>query len=166
LERVNEVVAQNPGNIPAWQLGGRIALSRPDYLEFARDWTSEAVKMAGQDTVVAAQRAETLMLSNDTAGAAGLWQQVWNADAKPQALAGLILCQMIESEISVAPADEAQELATSRAFIQWYQKLLAYRAGETMTGVNAQISKLGNALPTAAKILEAAMAEADAAAVA
>jgi len=59
-----------------------------------------------------------------------------------------------------------QELATSRAFIQWYQKLLAYRAGETMTGVNAQISKLGNALPTAAKILEAAMAEADAAAVA
>jgi len=67
---------------------------------------------------------------------------------------------------SRAPADEAQELATSRAFIQWYQKLLAYRAGETMTGVNAQISKLGNALPTAAKILEAAMAEADAEAVA
>jgi len=166
LEHLNEIVASNPGNLVAWQLGGKIALSRPEYLEFACDWTAEAVKQAGQDTLVAAQRAETLMLSNDTAGAVELWQQVWNTSAEPQALAALILCQMIESEVATAPSDEAQEMATSRAFIQWYQKLLAYRASETVMGVNAQISKLGSALPTASKILEAAMTEADEAAAA
>ncbi|HEX4343224.1 MAG TPA: glycosyltransferase [Verrucomicrobiae bacterium] len=160
LERLNEIVSQNPGNLAAWQMGGKIALSQPDFLEFACDWTSEAMK-ATDDVAITALRAEALMLSNDTAGALPLWQRVWNAEAKPQVFAAVILCHMIESSTVVTLQNESQEAATSRAFIQWYQKLLAFRAVPTAVRLNDQIEKLGTTLPTAAKILGAAMAEAN-----
>ena len=42
LHPLNEIVTHDPHNIAAWRLGGQIALSGPEFLEFARDWSAEA----------------------------------------------------------------------------------------------------------------------------
>jgi glycosyltransferase involved in cell wall biosynthesis/FMN phosphatase YigB (HAD superfamily) len=162
LQKLHEMVAANARNFCAWRTGAEIALRRPEFLEFARDWTVEAMRYAAEDLVVVAQRAEALMLGGDTAAAMELWERVWNAGRKPQFLAALILCQAVESPTTHAP-DDAMEPAASRAFIAWYQRLVAMRVNQVVHRLNEQTDKLSRALPTAAKMLEAALAEAAAA---
>jgi hypothetical protein len=158
LGRLNEVVATNALHLEAWQLGGQIALSRPEFLEFARDWTQEAMRHVAQDPRIIAQRAEALMLSEDTAGALELWQQVWNELPQPAVLAALILCETVETPTTHLPGAGPEAAAVSRAFIRWYQKLLPVKAHRTITRLNEQTDKLSRALPEAGRMLEAALA--------
>jgi tetratricopeptide (TPR) repeat protein len=158
LQKLHELVAANSRNVVAWRTGGEIALSRPEFLEFARDWTGEAIRYVAENSVVA-QRAEALMLSGATAAAMELWEQVWDNEPQPQILAALILCEAIESPTTHAPQDEHEEAAASRAFIAWYRKLLVAKAQSTIVRLNEQTDKLLRALPGAAKILEATVAE-------
>jgi tetratricopeptide (TPR) repeat protein len=62
LELLHKLCAENPADLEAWHLGGHIALSisRPDFLEFADDWTREAVKSLPQNQMILAQREEVL----------------------------------------------------------------------------------------------------------
>jgi glycosyltransferase involved in cell wall biosynthesis/FMN phosphatase YigB (HAD superfamily)/cellulose synthase/poly-beta-1,6-N-acetylglucosamine synthase-like glycosyltransferase len=160
LHQLNEIVSRDVRNITAWRLGGQIALSSSEFLEFGRDWTGEAIRHVPEDSVVNMQRAEMLLLSEDTAGARLLWQKLWNSERKPQMLAALILCEMAEGTITQKPEDNKDEIAASRAFIEWYQKLFAARAQKTLTRLMEQMNALSGTLPSAAKILGAAMAEA------
>ena len=57
--------------LAAWRLGGEIALGQAELLEFARDWTGEAFRALPENPVLAAQRAEALLLNGDTAAALG-----------------------------------------------------------------------------------------------
>ncbi|HAV61353.1 MAG TPA: hypothetical protein DCY13_03205, partial [Verrucomicrobiales bacterium] len=67
-----------------WIRGGAIALSDPHFIEFARDWTAEAIKHhPGQHRIVA-QRAETLMVTQQFADALPLWRQL---NGHPRAVA-------------------------------------------------------------------------------
>jgi GT2 family glycosyltransferase len=161
LHPLNAIVAHDTRNVMAWRLGGQIALSSPEFLEFARDWTGEAMSHVPDDVVVSAQRAEALMLSEDTAGARILWEKLWNNTRKPQMLGALILCEAAEGTVTHKPENNQDELAASHAFIEWYQKLFAARAQKTLTQVMEQMNAIGHALPSAAKILGAAMAEAN-----
>jgi tetratricopeptide (TPR) repeat protein len=164
LQQLHQVVTKQDQDLAAWQLGGQIALSRPQFLKFARDWTAEALRRRPEDPLLLAQRAEVLLLSEDLAGALPLWEQLWEQTAQPGALAALILCETVESLTTHAPEEGAEEAAVSRAFIQWYRKLLAVKGQQTMVRLNGQTEKLGRALPMAARMLEAAMGEARAAA--
>jgi glycosyltransferase involved in cell wall biosynthesis/predicted Zn-dependent protease len=159
LNELHEMVTANPGHEAAWKLGGEIALSQPEFLEFARDWTGEAMKHQADDLTINALRAEALMLTDDTAAAVGLWEHVWNREPQRKFLAALILCEVVEAPTTQAPEDAADELATSREFIAWYQKLIASHAQTTIGKINEAADKLSRTLPTAAKILEAALAE-------
>jgi glycosyltransferase involved in cell wall biosynthesis/tetratricopeptide (TPR) repeat protein len=159
LQKLHELVAANARNAVAWRTGGEIALGRAEFLEFARDWTGEALRYVAEDLTVVAQRAEALMLSGDTLAAMELWEAVWNADRKPQFLAALILCETIEAQTTHAPDEGGDESATSRAFIEWYKKLIALRVKTVVSRVNEQTEKLSRALPTAARMIEAALAE-------
>lgn len=101
------------------------------------------------------------MLSEDTAGARGLWEKLWNAERKPQALAALVLCELAEETSAHKPNDNKDEIAASRAFIEWYQRLMTMRAHKTVTHLMGRVSALNESLPTAAKVLGAAMAQAN-----
>ena len=160
LHPLNEIVTHDAHNVMAWRLGGQIALSSTEFLEFARDWTNEAMSHVPDDVIVGAQRAETLMLSEDTAGARVLWEKLWNNTRKPQMLGALILCEAAEGAPTHKPEDNKEELAASRAFIEWYQKLFQAHAQKTMTQVMEHMDAISGALPSAAKILGAAMVEA------
>jgi GT2 family glycosyltransferase/2-polyprenyl-3-methyl-5-hydroxy-6-metoxy-1,4-benzoquinol methylase/predicted Zn-dependent protease len=160
LHPLNEIVTHDPHNVGAWRLGGQIALSTPEFLEFGRDWTTEATRHVPDDLMVKSQRAEALMLSEDLAGAGTLWEKCWNNARTPEALAALVLCEAVAGVVAHKPEDNKDEIAASRAFIEWYQKLFAAHAEKTLTRVNEQMDAIGNTLPTAAKMLTAAMAEA------
>ena len=164
LHQLHEIVALNPRQAVAWRLGGEIALARAELLEFARDWTGEAVGALPEDSVLAGQRAEALLLNGDPAAALALWEEIWNRDRSTRALAALILCETAESPTTHAPDEGADELAASRAFIEWYQKLIAVRSQALVARVNEQLEKLARALPTAAQMLESALTETETAA--
>lgn len=159
LHKMHELVASNCRNHVFWRTGGEIALSRPEFLGFARDWTGEAMRYVPEDSIIAGQRAEALMLSGDTATAVELWERIWNRDRQPKALAALILCEAIESQTTHAPDDSQEEMTVSQAFIAWYQRLLAMQAKTVIHRINGQMDKLSRALPTAAGKIEIALAK-------
>lgn len=160
LHKLREMITANCRNVTAWRTGGEISLSRPEFLGFARDWTGEAMRYVAEDSIVAGQRAEALMLNGDTAAAIELWERLWNTERQPRALAALILCQAIESPTTHAAEEGSHELAVSRAFIAWYQRLIAMRSKTVISRLNEQMDKLSRALPTAAQRIEKALTEA------
>jgi GT2 family glycosyltransferase/Tfp pilus assembly protein PilF/HPt (histidine-containing phosphotransfer) domain-containing protein len=52
LQQLNEVVQTDALNAKAWILGGETALSRPDFREFALDWTGEAIRLLPEDRAI------------------------------------------------------------------------------------------------------------------
>ena len=161
LHQLNEIITQNARHATAWRLGGEIALSQPQFLEFARDWTGEAMRNMAEDIAITAQRAEVLLLSGDTASARELWERIYTCDHQPRALAALILCEATELQLQHAPDDDAQEMVASREFVGWYQKLLATKTQPAIRRLNEQTENLASALPTAAGIIEKALFEAE-----
>ncbi len=158
LQKIHELVAANCANAVLWRAGAEIALGRPDFLKFALDWTSEAMRYVGENPHILAQRAEALMLSGETAAARKLWEQIWNQGQQPRIFAALILCETIEMENRSAPDEGPQEISVSREFIAWYQKLIAMRAKTVTNALNGQLDRLSRVLPTAAKRIETALA--------
>jgi GT2 family glycosyltransferase/Flp pilus assembly protein TadD/FMN phosphatase YigB (HAD superfamily)/glycosyltransferase involved in cell wall biosynthesis len=160
LRHLHEIVAGNSRNKAAWRLGGDIALSRQDYLEFARDWTGEAIRCLPEDPEINAQRAEVLMLSGETADARPFWGKACSGARPPRALAALILCDAAEFEAILPMRSAEEEAATSQAFVQWYQRMLSYGAHQTIERLNSRLDALSESLPTAAQLLDSALSEA------
>jgi hypothetical protein len=85
----------------------------------------------------------------------------WGSDVpQPAVLAAWILCETVELPTTQAPQEGQGEVAASRAFIAWYQKLVSVKACKTILRLNEQTDKLSRALPSAARMLEAALTEA------
>lgn len=162
LNQLHGVVTANARNAAAWRLGGEIALSRAEFLEFALDWTAESFRALPENPVIAAQRAEALMLNNKAMEAAPLWKQIWTSEHEPRTLAALVLCEVATSQAPPVPNAGADEQATSRAFVEWYQKLIAARAKALIEIINGRLEPLSQALPSAAEMLRNALSEADA----
>jgi hypothetical protein len=156
---LQELVTANSRNLAAWRTGGEIALGRPEFLEFAGNWTREAMRYAPEDFIVSRQRAEFLLLNGDGTPAVELWELLWKSERQPTILAALILCETLESQTRHAPDQVVDEPATSRAFIKWYQRLIAMRAYEVVKRLNLKLDELSRTLPTAAGMLEKALAE-------
>jgi hypothetical protein len=159
MHKLHELVAQNSNNSAAWKLGAEIALSQAELLEFACDWTGEAVKYLATDIGIIAQRAEALMLNGDTASAIEFWEKLWRSAPEPRTVAALVLCAITSGESDRIPLVPAEN-AASRAFVEWYQKLLAMRTQPLIEKVNEQLETLSRTLPGAARILESALSEA------
>jgi tetratricopeptide (TPR) repeat protein len=163
LQQLYTLVRSNPRLAEAWQLGGEIGLSRPDFLDFALDWTAESIQHQPENPQAAAQRAEALMLNHRCTEAAQLWAKLWSSEPQPRTLAALILCEIIDGVTPHSTKGGTDEQATSVAFVQWYQKMIAVRASAAMEKVNHRIKELSATLPTAAGMLQVALAPADAA---
>lgn len=162
LQILHEVVQANACHLNAWKLGGEIALSRPEFLEFALDWTGEAVRMLPDEATVTSQRGEALVLSQKTTEALEVWMNACNHGRPARALAAAILCALVESQPQPRLASAAEESAVSRAFVDWYRKLVAAGAAQVVAKLNSHAEALRPTLPTAAKLLDAVLAEAQA----
>lgn len=160
FQQLHGIVSRNAGHAAAWRCGGELALSKPEFLDFAVDWTGEAIKFLPEDPVIVAQRAEVLLLRQDIAGAKPLWERACNGTRPPRALAAVILCSAAESGSAPATRDNAEEIATSRAFLEWYQRLVNAGANDTVLKLNSRVDAFRGSLPTAAQLLDSALAEA------
>jgi hypothetical protein len=142
-------------------LGAKIALGRPDFLEFARDWTLEAMKHIPGDAEIVSQRAEVLLLSCQTREALDLWQTLWERERQPRFLAALVICELVEDAPLVNSMAHERELGpVGRAFIDWYRQFLTMRSEDVIAGVNRRLENLRSVMPAVAGMLEAALAEA------
>ena len=161
LHRLHELVTEQAHSAAAWRLGAQIALSRPDFLEVACDWTTEAVNQLPDDTEIAAQRAEALLLSQQVGPARELWRALWQKQPQPRSQAALILCELVQDgNLSGLEPNEAELGPTNRALIDWYQRCLTMRAQNVLDLLNHRLDRLGALLPAAAGMIEAAVADA------
>ncbi len=154
LQCLNAVVHQQATHAPAWRLGGEIALSQPEYLEFARDWTKEAIRQLPDDLVVVTQRAEALLLSQSPAEARPLWERASNCARPPRAVAAAILCATLEAQPGLQVQNASEEVNVSRAFVDWYRRLVAFQAVDAVVQLNGRVGLLRETLPGAAQVIE------------
>jgi tetratricopeptide (TPR) repeat protein len=158
LRVLHGLVGAHSQDPAVWILGGRIALSRPEFREFAQDWTGEALKYLPQEPWVVLQRAEALLLAQDVDGALALWQRL-SAPMPPRAWAGRILCECLRGLPSTVPPNA--EPAVSQELLGWYRRFLDWEAGDLVRAVNDHVPRLQQLLPTATRVLEQALLEAD-----
>jgi GT2 family glycosyltransferase/glycosyltransferase involved in cell wall biosynthesis/tetratricopeptide (TPR) repeat protein len=152
LKILHQIVTERADDAAAWTLGGSLALQHPDFLEFASDWTGEAVKHVPGNVAIMAQRAEALLLSGQAREAANAWQRL---PESPQVLAALVIC---ETPPSTIPPE--LEVAVSHEFLRLYRRLINFGATQQTLRINERLDWLQSMLPTAAKFLAAAFAEA------
>jgi tetratricopeptide (TPR) repeat protein len=158
LKLLNELAGEKPDDAQVWQFGGQIALSRPEFFGFARDWTGEAHKHFPQHPVITLQRAEALMLGQDADAALPLWSAA-HSPKSARHLAALVICETVagHSERRFVPGEEP---LVSQELVKWYQLLLAGHANGLVSRVNENMEQLRAVTPSFVKIWEAAAAEA------
>lgn len=158
LQTLYELVGQNSNDLAAWKLGAQIALSRLDMVEFAMDWTGEAIKYLPECKDLLALRAEALLLSGDAAHALGLYQRASSREASRQA--GLIACQVIGGQRPACVSLKEEE-AISQEFLKIYRRLLARNESNTVRAINEHLDLLDPVLPIVTDMLRAVLTEAD-----
>ena len=152
------LASEKPTEAQVWLQGGQLALSRPEFLELAVDWTAEAAEHLPDDPAVVRQRAEALMLAGQCDAALPLWRR-WPPASDHALAAALMLCETAAGENQFSPK-AADEAAISREFVKWYRKLLRFNARPTVESLNAKMAVLERMLPSAAAMLASAVAEA------
>ena len=135
-------------------------MGRSEFLEFARDWTGEAIRCLPDDVAIASQRAEVLMLQQEFQAALDLWNRADSSASQPRAFAARVLCAIEAERPAPTPTDNAEEIAVSRAFVEWYRRLVNAGAKDAVVILNARVDSLRAVLPTAARVLDAVVAEA------
>jgi tetratricopeptide (TPR) repeat protein len=161
LTLLNQLAQENPAEIQVWQLGGQIALGQPEYLEFAQNWTSEALKHFAEQPAIVLQHAEALLLNQQVETALPFWIRAHTPNSARH-LAAIALCEFIAGETArqFAPNDEK---VVSAEFLKWYRQLIKCSANSLVGQINEKLEDLRATLPSAASILATAMKQAEAA---
>jgi tetratricopeptide (TPR) repeat protein len=159
LKLANELVAEDGRDLAMWLFGGEIALSDPEFLEFAQEWTGQAVKHFPEDSAVLLQHAEALMLAGHAAGALPLWTRA-SFPESARHLAALTLCELLQGACRrYFPAGAEKQV--SQEFLRWYRRLIKFNAQSTVKQINERLEDLRSILPSAVGTLSAAMKKAE-----
>jgi tetratricopeptide (TPR) repeat protein len=156
LQLLHGAITKDINEERIWQLGGYISNSKPDFLEFALDWTAEALKFHPEHNAINGFRGESLLKAGRLDEALPFLERKDQAST-PTGQAAIIMCQLAtrESISLVVPPD--QDAVLSREFLGWYRRLLATNAKEAIQAVNARLDLLKQKLPTAAAVLKEAL---------
>jgi glycosyltransferase involved in cell wall biosynthesis/Tfp pilus assembly protein PilF len=156
LTLLNEVIGLNPRHPKAWEVGGIVALRQPATIEFAVDWTSEALRNLPDLPILRRQRAEALLLGGLGAEAVDLWAEQKPA-SDPVNLAALTLCRLL-AEQSLPEVPPLAEVAVSQEFLRRYRQLVDHNAETSVLRINEGLPRLGAVLPSATKLLQGVVA--------
>ena len=155
LKRAHQLVTEDASEALMWQFGGQVALRKPEFLEFACDWTSEAIKLHATHPAIIEQRATALLLSGQVKEALPLWRSL----SSESALAARLLCEAVVD----GPLSRVSPVATARVsqeFVNWYRRLLKCQAANIVMAVNERLDALREVVPAAVELIQAAVAEA------
>lgn len=151
LHKMIQVQAREP---QIWELGSTIALSDPALIEFAGDWTEEALNHCPNQPGIMTQRAEALLLTQKPLEALQLWSQTGcRSSASHQA--AWCLCALVTGQSLQDYAKEwsGQEKAVGQEFFQWYRRLVAFGAGQVVRDIHGRLGELEKVLPAVAEVL-------------
>jgi glycosyltransferase involved in cell wall biosynthesis/Tfp pilus assembly protein PilF len=156
LKLLNALAAEDPKESRVWEFGGQVATSRPDFLEFAAEWTGTALQHFPDHPALIAQRAETLFLTQDFGGAHALWCKARTSNPARQ-LAAIVLCEFLAGDClrKFAPSDEA---LVSREAVNWYRQLISVGARQAVSQLGRRIEAVRRVLPSFARTWDAAHA--------
>ena len=158
LKWAHQLMADDPSDLAVWQFGGQVALGNPDFIEFARDWTSEAMKSHPDVPTLSEQRATALLLSGELEEALPLWRQL--GESNPTVVAARLICEAGSGAALSSVAAVSSSTKVNEAFVLWYRRLLQFNATKTVLSVNARVEELRSFVPAAANVIGAAMAAA------
>ncbi len=159
LKLLTELVAENCHDLQARQFGGQIALSQPEFLEFAQAWTGEAVRYLPDDSTILLQRAEALTLSQQPELALPLWIQA-HSPTSARHLAAITLCEVLTGECRRHFVPAAEKVV-SQEFLKWYRHLIKFKAGSLVNQINEKRDDIRAILPGAVAALDSAMKQAE-----
>lgn len=159
LSLLNKLIGEGDAKPHVWHFGAEIALSKDDLLDFAADWTGEAIKHFPSDTRIRLQRAQALILSGKSDLALPLWDE-FRLSADPSHQAARVLCHLLNGK-TVSGLGGADQTEVSRSFVKLYRRLLQIKDIESITRLNARLDALDIILPTASAALGNALREAD-----
>ncbi|MGC9034258.1 MAG: glycosyltransferase [Verrucomicrobiia bacterium] len=156
LELLNKVIAGNSTNPAVWQLGARIALNNQNLIEFALQWTEEALKFCPDNPELIEYRADALLLNGRIDEAIECFERL-PVSARQQA--SIIFCEVIKGDCNRS-YDEVNERAISFELIKLYRQCINSRALSVINCFHDNVGALQSALPTAAQIIKKALFEA------
>jgi O-antigen biosynthesis protein len=154
LKMLRQLAVESPGEARVWELGGQIALNRPEHLEFARDWTGEAVKNFPEDQGLLGQRAEALLLNQEVAQALPLWRRA-QAPGSPRQRAAVVLCELLTGDRQ-HHFTAAEEPAMSQEVLQWYRQCIRMGAHSLIHQLHERMETIRLTLPAFVRVCEAA----------
>jgi len=137
-------------------VGGKIALEHPDFLEFAGEWTGEALKYMPRDPRIVMLRAEALLLRGRVEEALPLWRRVPN---EARAVAASVICAVAAGQ-TVERVTGPSEAAVNQECLAWLRRLVPWGAGSVIMKLDENVQALRMALPAAADTLQAAFSQA------
>lgn len=158
LQTLHESMLQGMNDSRIWEAGAEIALSRPEFLEFACDWTGEAVKNLPDASRLRELRAEALLLNAKPVESMRLWQE-GSDQGEARAQAAMLVCQTVTGAKLELPA-MADLSAVSREFIRWYQQLAALPVTNLLGRINQNLDRLSLVIPSASEKIRLALNEA------
>jgi glycosyltransferase involved in cell wall biosynthesis/thioredoxin-like negative regulator of GroEL len=157
LTLLHEGIQQNPKQAKVWEAGGALSLRQRDTLEFALDWSSEALKHLPDNPNLQRQRAETLLLNGHVHEALPLWSEVSRSNDAASSC-GLILCRLFAGEpLSALPPD--REVAVSQDLIRRYRQSVELGLDGWVNALHQRVGTLRQALPSAARLIDQVVAE-------
>jgi GT2 family glycosyltransferase/predicted Zn-dependent protease len=154
LQVLRQLAMENPDEARVWELGGQIALNRPEHLEFARDWTGEAIKNFPENQGLLDQRAEALLLNQDVAQALPLWRRA-QAPVSPRQRAAVVLCELLTGDRQYH-FTAAEEPAISHEVLQWYRQCIRMGAHALIHQLHERMETIRLTLPAFVRVCEAA----------
>jgi tetratricopeptide (TPR) repeat protein len=161
LRSIQSLLLDHGHEPEVWVAGGRIALGRPDLLEFALDWTGEAVRVVSDHPELQGQRAEALLLAGRTGEALSFWDAlVARSPDSPRALAGCLICRVVEGQDCRVP--EAAHAAVQAEFLPLFSALVKAGATQVVIGLQAELPRLRRSLPPAGEFLGRVLQEVEA----
>jgi glycosyltransferase involved in cell wall biosynthesis/Tfp pilus assembly protein PilF len=154
LKVLRQMAAENPAEARVWELGGQIALSQPEHLAIARDWTDEAVKNFPEHPALLCQRAEALLLNQELAQALPLWRRA-QASGVPRQRAAVVICELLTGDRQYHFTAE-EEPALSQEVLQWYRRCIRMGAQALLRQMHERMETIRLTLPSLVRVLEAA----------
>jgi glycosyltransferase involved in cell wall biosynthesis/tetratricopeptide (TPR) repeat protein len=153
LTVLRQLATEDPSESRVWECGGQIALNRPEHLEFACDWTADAVKTFPADPGLLSQRAEALLLSQDVAQALPLWRNATHGS--PRQRAAVVLCELLTGDRQ-HHFTAAEEPALSQEVLQWYRHCIRMGAHSLIHQLHERMETIRLTLPSFVRVCEAA----------
>jgi hypothetical protein len=94
------------------------------------------------------------MLNERTVEALPLWTMAAGGAPHPRIQAAAIICATVDDQPLQTLRDRQEEPAVSRAFVDWYRRLVAAGAEKVIRRLNGGVETLRPVVPTAAGILD------------